>query len=76
MKSSNRCRTPRQQEPKKLSVDKMSLLLWGIIGARPVWELSKKVAANLHGPPKLSFLSRVLPSSSCPVALSAQQRGH
>lgn len=53
----------------------MSLLLRGIIGARPVWELCKKVVENSHSPPKLSFLSRALLSSS-PVALSAQQHGH
>lgn len=69
MKSSNRCQTQSQQEPKNLSVDKMSLLLRGIIGPRPVLE-------NLRGPPKLSLLSRVLLSSSSPVALSAQQHGH
>lgn len=54
----------------------MSLLLLRIIGARLVWELCKEVVENLHGPPMLSFLSRALLSSSSPVALSAQQRGH
>lgn len=62
--SNNRSVKPRASESlKKLSVDKRSLLLRGIIGARLVWELCKKVVGRTYMvlPSFLFFLVRFSP---------------